>query len=155
MNWNARTKITQAYSDVTTDIAKKNYLIIHLELCTHKKKRVENRLNVKGGKKKVRKKIWYSLFFFFSPEAESPLSSVNSHNTLTTEKRQGERKWKTRHSKRQREKPIVVHWKQIVLSESCLSPKYMRGEKRIGRKIRKKIGKTDRMKQWSINKQTI
>lgn len=64
MNWNARTKITQAYSDVTTDIAKKKNLIIHLELCTHKKKRVENRLNVKGGKKKVRKKIWYSLFFF-------------------------------------------------------------------------------------------
>jgi len=52
----------------------------------------------------VRKKR-VDIHCFFSPEAESPLSSMNSHNTLTTEKRQRERKLKTRHSKRQREKP--------------------------------------------------
>lgn len=51
-------------------------------------KRVKNTLNVK---KKGERKKSDDIHCFFSPEAESPLSSVNSHNTLTTERRPKER----------------------------------------------------------------
>ncbi len=48
-------------------------------------KRVKNTLNVKVREKRD------DIHCFFSPEAESPLSSVNSHNTFTTERRPKER----------------------------------------------------------------
>lgn len=50
-------------------------------------KRVKNTLNVN---KKVREKR-DDIYCFFSPKAESPLFSVNSHNTFTTERRPKER----------------------------------------------------------------
>lgn len=150
MNWTARThltKMTQACSDVTTDIAK-NDLIIHLELCTHKKKRVEKYTQCKGEKRRWgKKKI---IFIVFSALKQKVLFPAWIPITPSQQRKDRERENEKLDTVRDKEKNLVVHWKQIVLNESCISPKYMRGEKRIGRKIRKKIGKTDRMKQWSI-----
>ncbi len=145
MNWSDRTHLTKIIHACNDDITNKQKMSASFEIMHTLDKKVKNTLNQCKGE---RKKGWYSLFFSALKQKVLFPAWIPITPSQQREDRKKERKWKTRHSKRQSEN-LVVEQKQIVLSESCLTPRYIRGENRIGRKIRKKTGKIDRMKQWS------